>query len=289
MVIIGLSGGLGNQMFQYALYCKFKNLNKEVALDTSFFRSKQKLREIEIGIFPIKYCEISDKQADEIRGYSYYDSFFEKIINKVKHKVYPPNFLIYEDKIEYFQPEIFDMDQVYLSGYWQNEKYFSDIENEIRTIFSFPLDMDSDNKEILSRLKQENSISVHMRRGDYLSEKNQNVYGGICTERYYEKAFAYMNKHIKKPHYFLFTDDVEWASENIRYPNMTIVSNNKGRKSYIDMYLMSQCKHNIIANSSFSWWGAWLNQNEKKIVVAPKRWFNNHENADITCEGWITI
>lgn len=289
MVIIEMSGGLGNQMFQYALYCKFKSLHKEVALDTSFFRSKQKLRKMEIGIFCLNYREITDEEAAEIKGYGYCDSLFDKIQHKIKRKICHPNYLIYEDNIENFQPEIFGMDQVYLSGYWQNEKYFSDIAGEIHKNFSFPLDMDLKNKEILSRIKQENSVSVHVRRGDYLLAKNENVYGGICTEEYYKKAIAYMDAQINSPHYFLFTDDVKWAEKNMRYPNMTIISNNTGSNSYIDMFLMSQCKHNIIANSSFSWWGAWLNQNEKKMVIAPKRWFNNHENTDIICENWITI
>lgn len=285
MVIIEMSGGLGNQMFQYALYRKFESLHKEVALDTSFFRSQQRLRKLEIGIFDIKYREITDKDAAYIRGYGYHDS----ILDKIRYRIKPSRYFIYEDKIEMYQPEIFDMNEVYLSGYWQNEKYFSDIAEEIRKEFHFHSDMGKQNEEILCKLQMENSVSIHIRRSDYLSVENKDVYGNICTEKYYENAVAYIEDHVTKPYYYLFTDDVEWVKEHMNYPNMTIVEQNTGKNAYMDMYLMSQCKHNIIANSSFSWWGAWLNQNDSKIVLAPEKWFGNHKTADIICEGWIPI
>lgn len=285
MVIIEMSGGLGNQMFQYALYRKFESIGKDVKLDTSFFRSKQRLRKLELGIFGIKCNTITDREAAYIRGYGYHDS----ILDKIRYKLHTSGYQIYEDKIETYQPEIFDMDDIYLSGYWQNEKYFADISEEIRKVFQFRGGIDSKNKEILYRIQNENSVSIHVRRSDYLSDENRIVYGGICTDKYYNNAVTYIREQVMKPYFYLFTDDAEWVRGHLYYPDMTIVEHNSGANAYMDMYLMSQCKHNIIANSSFSWWGAWLNQNEEKIVLTPERWFANHDTTEMFCENWIPI
>lgn len=285
MIVIEASGGLGNQMFQYALYKKMEFLNKEVALDTSFFRSQQKLRELEIGIFDVKYRGISDKEVACIRGYGYHDSIFDKI----KYRLKPSEYTLYQDTIERFQPEIFEMDNVYLCGYWQSEKYFKDIRSMILKEFTFPEDVREKTKKLCKKMETENSISIHIRRSDYLLGENARVYGNVCNEKYYENAIAYMTKKIDNPYYYVFTDDLQWAKKYFCKNNYTIVDENRGNNSYIDMYLMSRCRHNIIANSSFSWWGAWLNQNPDKIVLGPKKWFHNHEKEEIVCEDWIRI
>ena len=285
MIIIEASGGLGNQMFQYALYKKLESLNKDVVFDTSFFRSKQGLRELEIGVFGVQYRSISDREVAYIRGYGYQDS----IIDKIKYKLKSSKYLIYRDSIECFQPEVLEMEDAYLCGYWQSEKYFKDIREVILKEFTFPIQAVKSNVKLTDQMKLENSVSIHVRRSDYLTEQNLKVYGNICTEKYYSNAINYIEGIIDNPHYYVFTDDLQWAKEYFKGDNYTIVSENRGKDSYIDMYLMSQCKHNIIANSSFSWWGAWLNQNPDKKVLAPKKWFHNHEKEEIVCEDWIRI
>lgn len=285
MIIIEASGGLGNQMFQYALYKKLESLNKDVVFDTSFFRSKQGLRELEIGVFGVQYRSISDREVAYIRGYGYQDS----IIDKIKYKLKPSKYCIYRDSIESFQPEVLEMEDAYLCGYWQSEKYFKDIREVILKEFTFPIQAVKSNVKLTDQMKLENSVSIHVRRSDYLTEQNLKVYGNICTEKYYSNAINYIEGIIDNPHYYVFTDDLQWAKEYFKGDNYTIVSENRGKDSYIDMYLMSQCKHNIIANSSFSWWGAWLNQNPDKKVLAPKKWFHNHEKEEIVCEDWIRI
>lgn len=285
MIVIEASGGLGNQMFQYALYKKFESMNKDVAFDTSFFRSKQGLRELELGVFGVQYREISDTEAAYIRGYGYQDS----ILDKIKYKLKPTKYVTYRDTIESFQPEVFGMEQVYLCGYWQSEKYFKDIREIILKEFIFPEDTIRKNEALCNKMQQENSVSIHVRRSDYLTEQNVKVYGNICTEKYYENAIEYIERNIESPSYYVFTDDLQWAKEFFKGGNYIIVDKNRGKDSYADMYLMSQCKHNIIANSSFSWWGAWLNRNIDKKVLAPKKWFHNHEKEEVVCEDWIRI
>ena len=285
MIVIEASGGLGNQMFQYALYKKLESMGKDVVMDTSFFRSKQNLRELEIGVFGVQYKSITDKEAAYIRGYGYQD----KIIDKIKYKLKPSKMKIYRDTIESFQTEVFETDNVYLCGYWQSEKYFKDIRNIILEEFSFPLETRERFEDLCKQMQEENSVSIHIRRSDYLTEQNAKVYGNICTEKYYENAIAYMDMQIENPHYYVFTDDLEWTRGYFKGEQYTIVDENRGKDSYADIYLMSQCKHNVIANSSFSWWGAWLNANPSKKVMAPKKWFHNHEKEDIVCEDWIRI
>lgn len=285
MIVIELSGGLGNQMFQYALYKKFESLNKDVVMETSFFRSGQELREYELGIFPVKYREITDKEAADIRGFGYQDSVLDKVYRKLKPKKYKT----YIDKIGPFQPEIFDMDNVYLSGYWQNENYFKDIRENICKDFSFSEKLMEQNKDICERLERENSVSVHIRRGDYLTTENTRIHGNICTDEYYTNAMNYIKQRIENPRFYIFTDDLAWAREKYSGENITIVDGNRDTSSYVDMFLMSKCKHNIVANSTFSWWGAWLNSNSDKLVLAPPRWLNNFEEAQVACADWILI
>ncbi len=285
MIVIEASGGLGNQMFQYALYKKMEILHKDVALDTSFFRSNQDLRKLELGIFGVQYKQVTDREAAYIRGYGYQDTFFDKI----KYKLRPSQYAIYYDMIERYQPEIFEMDRVYLSGYWQNEKYFKDIRDILLKEFSFPEEIKRRTAQISAELLAENSVSIHIRRSDYLSEQNRNVYGNICTEQYYKNAVDYVEECIEKPKYYIFSDDLEWARNQFKGNNFVVVDKNRGKNSYIDMYLMSQCKCNIIANSSFSWWAAWLNQNIEKKVLAPKKWFQNHDKEDIVSEDWVQV
>lgn len=285
MIVIEASGGLGNQMFQYALYKKMEILHKDVALDTSFFRSNQELRKLELGIFGVQYKQVTDREAAYIRGYGYQDTFFDKI----KYKLRPSQYAIYYDMIERYQPEIFEMDRVYLSGYWQNEKYFKDIRDILLKEFSFPEEIKRRTAQISAELLAENSVSIHIRRSDYLSEQNRNVYGNICTEQYYKNAVDYVEECIEKPKYYIFSDDLEWARNQFKGNNFVVVDKNRGKNSYIDMYLMSQCKCNIIANSSFSWWAAWLNQNIEKKVLAPKKWFQNHDKEDIVSEDWVRV
>lgn len=285
MIVVELSGGLGNQMFQFALYKRLELMGKDVALDTSFFRSGQTLRKLELDVFGLSYRTISDRKAAQIRGYGYHDT----ILGKIRNKLLSSNISVYQDTIDEYQPQILEMDNVYLSGYWQNEKYFGTIREELCTCFQFPDDKILERKELSRQIQNSNSVGIHIRRSDYLLQKNKEIYGGICTRKYYREAIEYMQSHTEDPVFYLFSDDPAWVRENLYQDGMVLVENSVNQPSFIDMCMMSRCKHNIIANSSYSWWSAWLNQNEDKIVIAPHKWFNNHRTMDMICEDWICI
>jgi len=176
-----------------------------------------------------------------------------------------------------------------LSGYWQCEKYFSDIGDKIRDDFVFPAELSEEGSALQEEIRDTESVAVHIRRGDYLEEGNYKVYGNICTLEYYKKALSYIRRKCGHPRFFMFSNDIGWVRENLYEPGMVLVGSSRNRPDYEDMYLMSICRHNIIANSSFSWWGAWLNQNANKMVISPGRWFNNHEAADAICGSWVKI
>lgn len=280
MLIIEVSGGLGNQMFQYALYTKLKEMGKDVRLDLSIYKNEHSVRKFELDIFQVDYQEATVK---EIRKYKKPDLLKKMFPLKLKEKIYTENL------DAGYQPIIFSLEDIYLSGYWQCEQYFEDIRELLLKKFSFPSAKSIINGELYSKIKSFQSVSIHVRRGDYLTEQNARVYGNICTLQYYRNAISYMKKEIKDAVFFLFTNDIDWVKKHIYEENMIIVDCNNGNRDYLDMFYMSQCRHNIIANSSFSWWGAWLNQNEDKIVISPEKWFQNHEVASQVCKSFITV
>ena len=180
----------------------------------------------------------------------------------------------------------------YFIGYWQNYNYIKNNAEKIKNIFSFNLNkLDKNNKELLNNIENNNSVSIHIRRGDYLNKNNFDKFANICNEKYYLNAINYIEKNIENPKYFVFSDDIEYCKYLFKeINNIFYVQNNKGKDSYWDMFLMSKCKHNIIANSSFSWWGAFLNSNNNKIVLAPNKWFNFDDiSQNILPKEWIKI
>jgi hypothetical protein len=176
-------------------------------------------------------------------------------------------------------------------GYWQSSKYFSDYEKEIREDFQFIKPLDRKNLSVLKKIEKTSSASIHIRRGDYVSNSKINKVHGTCSITYYRKAINHLKRKFPNSAFFVFSDDPNWVKENIKINNATYVDWNQGKNSYKDMQLMSRCKHNIIANSSFSWWGAWLNCNPKKIIIAPKIWFNDpiaqEKSKELIPKTWI--
>jgi hypothetical protein len=179
----------------------------------------------------------------------------------------------------------------YLQGYWQSERYFSHFSRTIRTDFQFQEYNDPSFDELKSRIENENSIFLHIRRGDYLSNPSTLALHGICSLDYYLKAVSIISSNISQPVFYIFSDDLNWANDNlsINFPHH-FVEGNSGLYSFRDLHLMTLCRHSIIANSTFSWWGAWLNANPDKIVIAPRRWFANRpQPTDLYPPSWILI
>lgn len=279
-------------MFQFAIYAKLKKLKKDVHLDSSAYHNDN-FRIYELD----KFCGIDPKFI------SFTDFFCEhgvkgRALFLVKKRFIEVFKRVYRDKIIVYQPDIYKMNWIKLEGYWQNEKYFSDMKEEIRDYFTFdPKLVDNRNALLAQRVQNENSVSIHIRRGDYIDPQNRALYGNVCTIDYYRKASDFIFQRIDNPIFYLFSDDMDWTKENISLllgmeydeRRVTYIDFNRGEKSFLDMYLMSKCKHHIIANSTFSWWGAWLGTNEDKIVISPSRWFDNQTVSDIICDDWIRI
>lgn len=179
----------------------------------------------------------------------------------------------------------------YIVGYWQSEKYFKSVREVVRKDFRFKSKLDEKNAEISFRIRNCQSVAVHVRRGDYISDPRNARIMATGDASYFQRAISLITKHISEPQFFVFSDDIEWVRREIKFPyRHQFVDWNKGTRSYIDMQLISQCKHQIISNSTFSWWGAWLNNNREKIVIGPKKWFvNKLDDRDLVPADWIRI
>ena len=279
MIIIKLQGGLGNQMFQYAA-AKSLSKKKYVYLDLSFLDSNQVSSEtFTARIFELKiFKNLAIKPAT---------NFHLKLFKSERFGL--PRFrdffkiAILED--QNYQKES-EFNHIYLDGYFQNPSNFANIRTELLNDFRFrslPKDLSKYEDDINQSKKP---VSIHVRRGDYLKPTVNSVHGVLSIE-YYKKAIELIESKLEKPHYFIFSDDTSWCATNLDFiKNKTIVSDN--HLAWVDMYLMSICKHHIIANSSFSWWGAWLNQCTDKIIIAPENWFRNAETKIIPKE-WICL
>jgi hypothetical protein len=289
MIIVKLIGGLGNQMFQYAagrlLAHKYKT---ELKLDIRDFKNYT-LRTYDLNHFDIieNFATFSDLSRITLQSDGPAVKIFKQILKNIDH-VKPIKYI--KEEGYNFQPNILKLsDDVYLDGYWQSEKYFLDIENIIRKEFSVTESITPTSQDLITKIKSCESVSIHVRRGDYVSDPKTNSVHGICGTEYYYSAINMIRKSVECPFFFVFSDDPDWACNNIRPNAPTIyVKHEDNSKDYEDIYLMSMCKHNIIANSSFSWWGAWLNGNPEKIVIAPNKWFNSKDKdtRDLLPDKW---
>ena len=283
-------GGLGNQLFQYAagraLALKHKT---ELKLDLSFLNSDPKnvytKRELELHVFDIS-STIST--SNELEAF-YKRTFFQKIATKFFSSLPSKYFIGNQQGFEYDMAFESYPNNSYLNGYWQSEKYFGSFREVLLKDLVIKKEMSEQCKLIYDLILNSNSVSLHIRRGDYVSDKSAIAYHGTISLDFYDKALAYLNGLYKNLKVFIFSDDMDWVKANLKLTNEFVyVDFNTEENSVFDMYLMSQCKHNIIANSSFSWWGAWLNQNPQKVVIAPDKWFadKNLNTKDLIPNSW---
>ena len=284
-VIIAYKGGLGNQMFQYAFAKKFEEMGKYVTADLSFYCQANACRFDLMQVFnEIDIIECNYKVC-KMYKYGYPDIKTSLIKTKLVKEIDA-----FEEKEIHANEYLCNGEEGLYIGYWQSEKYFSKIRDSLLCDFHFSVG-EKKLQLIAKKMKQENSISVHIRRGDYLSEKVIGRYGNICTKEYYANAIKNIESKIEDPIFYFFSDDIEWVKTNISIDNGVYLCKDDfdDFHDWYDMYLMTECKHNIIANSSFSWWGAWLNQNQCKMVIAPKIWLNGCEMPDICPQEWIRL
>ncbi|MEZ5036676.1 MAG: alpha-1,2-fucosyltransferase [Chitinophagales bacterium] len=294
MIQVQLSGGLGNQMFQYAFGKHLAiNTQSELVLDLAYIQSKLPFKKFST---PMQYeLDIFNLNVDcnslyFSNGITYPLAKLEYYL-KTKRNTNKNNTLI-ESGMQ-FNADYLEKDEpLFIHGNFQSELYFKDIEADIREDFEFIHPLEEQNQQILNQIKSSNSVSIHIRRGDYLSIKNNASKFRALELDYYKNAMSILENKMENITYFVFSDDINWVKENLKTHAETIfINHNKGKSSYIDMQLMSNCQHNIIANSTFSWWAAWLNTNKNKIVVAPKTWFLIDElnHNDIVPISWISL
>jgi hypothetical protein len=278
-------GGLGNQLCQYALYEKLKSLGKDVKLDLYAYKTlvseDKEWRQLELDwLDGLKYETCTDGER-----IMFLDSDM-KLSSRIRRKILGRNSLKLDDTGEYM-PEILSQDNVYLYGYWECERYYNDIMPLLQEKINFPPSSNPKNDDIIKKMESENSVSIHIRRQDYLTVASGKRYMGICTDDYYKNAMKYIENINSNAVYYVFSDDVEYAKTYFDKENMHVIDWNKGKESMYDMELMSHCKHNICANSTFSIWGARLNTNPDKIMIRPLK-HDNYEIVDIekTHENW---
>lgn len=290
MIVVKLLGGLGNQMFQYAAAKSLAvKKNAELLLDTSSFDALT--GNITKRKFELDCLHVNENLAttDQIEKFER-PSLLTKVVNKTRP--YYKKSVYYEPHFHFDQNFFKASSNIMLVGYWQTEKYFSSISSVIRDTFAIKSKLSHATMSIFEHASNTNSASIHIRRGDYISNPETKRVHGSCDLEYYEKAIDLLKTRSGVTHLFIFSDDINWARENIRSSLATVfVDHNDEQHAYEDMYLMSNCKHNVIANSSFSWWGAWLNNNEGKTVIAPEKWFNDFpaDTKDLYPPNWVTI
>lgn len=293
MVIVKLMGGLANQMFPYAAGRRLAHvLGTELKLDISSFAEniKQNVlvqRQFGLRAFNIVECLATPEEVAKLRQAE--PDFLDRLLGR---KPKAPSTYIRE-RYFHFDPRILSLrGDVYLEGNWNSERYFADSADIIRQDFTFKKLPVGRNLELLDIISATESVSIHVRRGDYAADPKISQIYGTCGPEYYRAAVDWILRKTSHPHFFVFSDEPQWVRENfpLDLPH-TIVDHNGTLDGHEDLRLMSNCQHNIIANSGFSWWAAWLNGNSEKQIVAPKRWFQTakHDVRDLIPAGWICL
>lgn len=307
MNIIRMSGGLGNQMFQYALYLKLRSMGKEVKFDDINEYRGEGARPIVLAIFGIDYPRAA---WDEITALTDQSMEFKK---RIRRRLFGRKAIEYTEK-GFYDPQVLSFDSMYLKGSFRSEKYFKDIREEVKSTFQFPEleemhlpeKLFTPTNNFLNQIEGSEAVALHMYRGD--SRNNEELYDGICTEMYYEGAVRYIQEKYPEAVFFIFSNEPKWVKgwvislmksqikdemsrEDIKNleRRFVMVGANSQHTGYLDMFLMSRCRHNIISNSSFSWWAAWINKNPDKLICAPSRWVNGEECGDVYTAGMTLI
>jgi len=284
MIITNLKGGTGNQMFQYALgrHLAFKN-NDTLKLDVTNLSIASEVgniyRPFALEAFNVKK-EIATSEETQNIKYPY------GILSKIWIWF---SFKILKKFNVLFNPSILNLKgDIYLDGYWQSPKYFEKIREVLLEEFTLNSALSFDASNLEKTISETIAVSLHVRRGDYVKNPQVLKEFGICSIDYYKRAIKHIEDSVDSPTYFVFSDDLAWVKKNLPVGEKVVYIQGENITDTEELTLMSKCKHNIIANSTFSWWGAWLNQNSNKIVVAPTPWFETQPyDKDLILKSWI--
>lgn len=287
MKLMIFSGGLGNQMFQYSFFLELQKIYPKVFVDFKKIHHYGEHNGYELGnVFGVHFSPnqwlVSRFLLIPLLG-----NLLKDLLFRTKYR---------ERDFYHFGPYAFlrnpaeTAGSARLSGYWQSERFFEHSEPEVRKAFAFPIKKLNEKSRKIWEGMGEQSVSLHVRRGDYTLSANVPRFGGICTIDYYKRAIAYFRAKLENPTFYVFSNDMDWCRANLAQDGrFFFVDCNQKDESWQDLFLMSRCAHNIIANSSFSWWGAWLNSNSSKLVVAPERWCNDLSAPDAVPPKWIRL
>lgn len=291
MLTMKIQWGLWNQMFQYA-FIRALALKHRSKFRLNIFDYTTYFRPFELDILNIKKNYASFLQVPFYELLISKNKYLNHVFYKVKKVFIKFNVCHYIDNAVLFDKKFINIKAWYIEGNFQSEKYFKNYADEIRNDFQFVNKPSQKNQELIKNITNTNSISIHIRRWDYITNASVNNFHGICDISYYTNAIKYIQKNIISPVFFIFSDDMDWVKEKFKnMDNCYYIDRNTWKNSYEDMRLMSLCKHNIIANSSFSRWWAWLNKNKNKIVIWPNKWFNNteYDTSDILPSEWFRM
>ncbi|HMO77665.1 MAG TPA: alpha-1,2-fucosyltransferase [Candidatus Paceibacterota bacterium] len=286
MIIINLKGGLGNQMFQYAFGRALSIKNNDILkLDIHSLDQAKRIgniyRPFSLALFNIQQdlASLADIAASKKP-----EGLLTKITRRIKNS-------LWGDQTNLFKAEYLNQKgNLYLDGYFQSPLYFENIRDLLLKEFTLKVPLPEYGRNILEQMQLSNSVSLHIRRGDYLSNLIVKKQFGPCTKDYYQRAIDKLKTEVKDAKFFVFSDDIAWVKNNLELDEDTVFVSDPSLKDAEELSLMSQCQHNIIANSSFSWWGAWLNQNPSKLVIAPTPWFDTIDyDPNLLPSSWIQL
>jgi len=298
MIVLRLRGGLGNQLFQYAAAKALAEHHGTALKLDLYYYARHPYRKFELDKFNIPLGYATRKEVHAFTG----SNRVIRYLNKRENYLRCPG--VFSQPHYHFYPDFFNLpESIYLNGYFQSEKYFNSIRHKLLQWYTSVTPLDPVNAEILASMNASESVCIHIRRGDYTSAQFTSFFGTLHPD-YYVSAISRIKENVVDPHFFIFSDDIQWCKSNLPLSgNVNYIEHNKGPDGYKDLVLMSHCRHNIIANSSFSWWGAWLNQHDSRIVVAPKQWFRKdyydgkepvypvrqYNTNDLIPEGWLRV
>jgi hypothetical protein len=292
MIVAKIYGGLGNQMFQYAFSKSLAIQNKtDLYLDLSWYSLDKSSthRKFQLDVFNTEFKIANSKIISDSKPLLL--SLLNAILVRLKlGRLQTSNYFV-EDKFCYNSSVDKIGNVCYVNGYWQSHKYFHEIKEVIQSDFKLKkIFLNELNASYLENIINNNSVGIHIRRSDYTLNNNKSIHGTLSID-YYMEAIRIMESKLNSPIFFIFSDDIGWARN--KFKNLSNCKFVSSSHDYLDLFLISQCKHNIIANSSFSWWGAWLNSNPEKIIIAPKKWFScenlNKQTNDLIPETWVRL
>lgn len=278
MRLIKMTGGLGNQMFIYAFYLQMKRRFPATRIDLSDMMHYRVHNGYELhrvfNLPPEEFC--MNQTAKKVVEFLFFKTILERKQDLTTLRAFERRRL---------------WPLIYFKGFYQSERYFAGIKDEVRSAFTFDeKKVNERTRQMLDKIAADGSaVSLHVRRGDYLKPGTWHTTGRVCSLAYYHDAVAALARRVASPHYYVFSDDIAWAAEHLPLGNAVFISWNRGADSWQDMMLMSRCRHHIICNSTFSWWGAWLNPRPDKVVVAPARWSAVCEMPYICPSEWVRV